>query len=80
MARNLATRLKGQLDDYEIDEVEGQECPNGVGENVFCNIETSEHNKFRQAFENPRKDTTMFKPSFRRLTSTSISPHCLSNI
>ena len=47
MARNLATRRKCQLDDYEIDEVEGQECPNGVGENVFCNIETSEHNKFR---------------------------------
>ena len=41
MARNLATRRKCQLDDYEIDEVEGQECPNGVGENVFCNIETS---------------------------------------
>jgi len=37
MARNLATRRKCQLDDYEIDEVEGQECPNGVGENVFCN-------------------------------------------
>ena len=55
MARNLATRRKCQLDDYEIDEVEGQECPNGVGENVFCNIETSEHKKFRQAFENPDK-------------------------
>ncbi|WP_279171973.1 hypothetical protein [Prevotella nigrescens] len=24
-------------------------------QNVFCNIETSEHNKFRQAFENPGK-------------------------
>lgn len=55
MARNLATRRKCQLDDYEIDEVEGQECLNGVGENVFCNIETSEHKKFRQAFENPEK-------------------------
>ena len=31
MARNLATRRKCQLDDYEIDEVEGQECPEWGG-------------------------------------------------
>ncbi|WP_314720750.1 hypothetical protein [Prevotella nigrescens] len=35
MARNLATRRKCQLDDYEIDEVEGQECPNGVAKRVL---------------------------------------------
>ena len=27
----------------------------GWAKNVFCNIETSEHKKFRQAFENPEK-------------------------